>query len=159
MSLPSVNFLHHTVSRYSPDKMLKIKGNTARSKVTSKPHHDVTHLRPLSDVPATYQLPTQYGVSRYSPDKNRKVQVTMGWLKIKSRSHNDFAYLHHLTNVPTKYQPSIPYSCCKIVHTRQPKRCSVDSRNFKKWGRSPTTTQNVGEGLKILGDDFMISLN
>ena len=36
---------------------------------------------------------------------------------------------------------------------------SVDSRNFKKWGRSPTTTQNVGEGLKILGDDFMISLN
>ena len=33
---------------------------------------------------------------------------------------------------------------------------SVDSRNFKKWGRSPTTTQNVGEGLKIMGDDFMI---
>ena len=24
------------------------------------------------------------------------------------------------------------------------------------WGRSPTTTQNVGEGLKILGDDFMM---
>ena len=35
---------------------------------------------------------------------------------------------------------------------------SVDSRNFKKWGRSPTTTQNMGEGLKILGDDFMIKL-
>ena len=33
---------------------------------------------------------------------------------------------------------------------------SVDSRNFKKWGRPPTTTQNVGEGLKILGDDFMM---
>ena len=33
---------------------------------------------------------------------------------------------------------------------------SVDSRNFKKWGRSPITTQNVGEGLKILGDDFMM---
>ena len=33
---------------------------------------------------------------------------------------------------------------------------SVDSRNFKEWGRSPTTTQNVGEGLKILGDDCMI---
>ena len=33
---------------------------------------------------------------------------------------------------------------------------SVDSRNLKKWGRSPTTAQNVGEGLKILGDDFMI---
>ena len=34
--------------------------------------------------------------------------------------------------------------------------CSVDSRNFKKWGRSPITAQNVGERLKILGDDFMI---
>ena len=33
---------------------------------------------------------------------------------------------------------------------------SVDSKNFKKWGRSPTTTQNVGEGLKIVGDDFMM---
>ena len=34
---------------------------------------------------------------------------------------------------------------------------SVDSRNFKKWGRSPTTAKIVGEGLKILGDDFMIN--
>ena len=33
---------------------------------------------------------------------------------------------------------------------------SVDSRNFKKWGRSPTTAQNVVEELKSLGDDFMI---
>ena len=33
---------------------------------------------------------------------------------------------------------------------------SVDSRNFKKWGRSPTTAQNVGERLKFLEDDFMI---
>ena len=41
--------------------------------------------------------------------------------------------------------------CCflKWVH-------SVDPRNFKKWEWSPTTVQNVGEGLKILGDDFMI---
>ena len=28
---------------------------------------------------------------------------------------------------------------------------SVDSRNFKKWGRSPTTTQNVGGGAKNSG--------
>ena len=35
---------------------------------------------------------------------------------------------------------------------------SVDSRNFKKWGLFPNTAQNVGEGLKILGDDFMIKL-
>ena len=39
---------------------------------------------------------------------------------------------------------------------------SVDSRNFKKWGGgggggSPTTAKIVAEGLKILGDDFMIN--
>ena len=33
---------------------------------------------------------------------------------------------------------------------------SVDSRNFNNWGLSPTTAQNVGAGLKILGDDFII---
>ena len=36
---------------------------------------------------------------------------------------------------------------------------SVDSRNFKKWGQSPTTAQNVGAELKNLGDNFLISLN
>ena len=35
---------------------------------------------------------------------------------------------------------------------------SVDSGNFKKWGLFPNTAKNVGEGLKILGDDFMIKL-
>ena len=43
-----------------------------------------------------------------------------------------------------------------ILNKKLKLNISVDSRNFKKWGRSPTTAQNVGEGLKILGDDFMI---
>ena len=37
---------------------------------------------------------------------------------------------------------------------------SVDSRNFKNWGRFPTTAQNWGgggQGLKNLGNNFMIS--
>ena len=53
------------------------------------------------------------------------------------------------------------FFACSTLHKQQKfvTAHSVDSRNFKKWGRSPTTTQNVGEGLKILGDDFMISLN
>ena len=55
--------------------------------------------------------------------------------KVKSGSDHDVAHLQPLTNIPTN---------------------SVDSRNLKKWGRSPTTAQNVGEGLKILGDGFMI---
>ena len=47
--------------RYSPDKILKVKVTTARSKVKSRSDHDVPHLQPLNNVPAKYQLPTPYG--------------------------------------------------------------------------------------------------
>ena len=61
MSLPSINFLHLMFLRYSPDKILKVKVTSATSKVKSRSHHDVAHLRPLTNVPAKYQLPTPYG--------------------------------------------------------------------------------------------------
>ena len=61
MSLPSINFLHLQFPRYSPDKILKVKVTTARSKVKSRSDHDVAHLQPLTNVPAKYQLPTPYG--------------------------------------------------------------------------------------------------
>ena len=47
--------------RYSPDKILKVKVTTARSKVKSRSDHDIAHLQPLTNVPAKYQLPTPYG--------------------------------------------------------------------------------------------------
>ena len=47
--------------RYSPDKILKVKVTTARSKVKSRSHHDVAQLHPLTNVPTKYQLPTPYG--------------------------------------------------------------------------------------------------
>ena len=34
----------------------------ARSKVKSRSHHDVAHLHALTNLPATYQLPTPYGL-------------------------------------------------------------------------------------------------
>ena len=53
--------------RYCPDKILKVKVTTTKSKVKSKSHHDVAHLQPPNNVPTKYQLPTPYGC-RYSPD-------------------------------------------------------------------------------------------
>ena len=47
--------------RYSPDKILKVKVITARSKVKSRTDHDVAHLQPPTNVPAKYELPTPYG--------------------------------------------------------------------------------------------------
>ena len=61
MSLPSINFYTLRFPRYSPDKILKVKVTTARSKVKSRSDHDVAHLQPLTNVPAMYQLPTPYG--------------------------------------------------------------------------------------------------
>ena len=46
--------------RYSPDKIVKLKVTTARSKVKSRPDHDVAHLHPLTNVPTKYQLPTPH---------------------------------------------------------------------------------------------------
>ena len=47
--------------RYSPDRILKLKVTTARSKVKSRSDHDVAHLHLLTNVPTKYQLPTPYG--------------------------------------------------------------------------------------------------
>ena len=47
--------------RYSPDKILKVKVTTAWSKVKSRSHLDIAHLRPQTNVPTKYQLPAPYG--------------------------------------------------------------------------------------------------
>ena len=47
--------------RNSLDKILKLMVTTKRSKVKSRSHHDVAHLKPLSNVPTKYQRPTLYG--------------------------------------------------------------------------------------------------
>ena len=59
MSLLSVNCVHLTNSKNSPDKVLKLMVTT-RSKVKPRSHHDVAHLQPLNNVPTKYQLPTLY---------------------------------------------------------------------------------------------------
>ena len=76
----------------------------ARSKVKSRSDHDVAHLQPLTNVPATYQLPTPYGCRDIArPDKIFKLKVTT------ARSDHDVAHLHPPTNVPAKYELPTPY--------------------------------------------------
>ena len=59
MSLPSINFLHHTVAEIHPGQDFKGQGHYG--KVKSRSHHDVTHIHTLTNVPTKYQLPTPYG--------------------------------------------------------------------------------------------------
>ena len=63
MYLPSIKFLHFTVSEIYPgqhfikrqtqrcNKILQVKVTTARSKVKSRSHHDVAYLHPPTNVP------------------------------------------------------------------------------------------------------------
>ena len=39
-------YIHLRFPRYSPDKILKVKVTSARSKVKSMSHHDAAHLQP-----------------------------------------------------------------------------------------------------------------
>ena len=58
MFLPSINFLHLTVSEIWPGQDFIGQGHY--SKVKSRSHHDVAHLHPLTNVPTKNQLPTPY---------------------------------------------------------------------------------------------------
>ena len=82
MSLPSINFLHLTVSEILPGQDFKGQGHYG--KVKSRSDHDVAHLQPLTNVPAKYQLPTPYGFrdiarTRFSNSRSlRQGQIKVG---------------------------------------------------------------------------------
>ena len=59
MSLPSINFLHLTISKIYPGQDVVCQGHYG--KVKSRSHHDDAHLHPLTNVPTKYQLQTPCG--------------------------------------------------------------------------------------------------
>ena len=61
MSLPSIIFLHLTVSEKYAGQDFIDQGHYGNVKVKSRSHHDMAHPHPLNNVPTKYQLPTPYG--------------------------------------------------------------------------------------------------
>ena len=110
MSLPTINFLHFTVSEILPGQNFKGQGHYGMVKCQIK----VTpwHCIPTTPNQCPYQVSTSYTLwfPRYSPDKIFKLNVTAARSNVKSRSHHDVAHLHPLNNVPTKYQLPTPYN-------------------------------------------------
>ena len=104
MTLPSINFLHLTVSEIQPRQDFIGQGHYG--KVKSGSHHDVAHLHPLTSVQTSINF-LQLTVSEIWPGQDFQTQGHYG--KVKSRSYHDVAHLHPLTNVPTKYQLPTPY--------------------------------------------------
>ena len=56
MFLPSINFLHLTVSEIWSRQDFQTQGHYG--KVKSRSHHDIAQLYPLTNVPTKYQFPT-----------------------------------------------------------------------------------------------------
>ena len=97
---------------YNPDMNLKLKVNTATSKVKTRSDHEIAYLHPLTNVSNFYTL----RFLRYSPDK---IFQTHGhYRKIKSRSHHDIGHLYPPSNVPTEYQLPAPYGFWVTAQTK-----------------------------------------
>ena len=108
------------VSRYSLDKILKVKVTIARSNVKSRSHHDNTYLHPLINVPIMYQTSYTLRFLRYSPDKilnsrslrqgqrlNRSLTTTLHTYTPQSMSLPSFNFLYLTV---TEIQPGQTFS-------------------------------------------------
>ena len=100
ISLPSINFLHLTVSEILSGQDFICGGHYGKVKGQIK-------VTPLRCTPTPNQCPYHVSTSytlqfpRYILNKVLKVKVITARPKVKSRSHHDVAHLHTLTNVPT----------------------------------------------------------
>ena len=117
MSLPSINFLHLTVSEIQPGQDFIGQGHYGKVKGQIKVTPWRCTTTPTNQCP--YQVSTSYTLQfpRYSPDKIFKLKVTTTRSKVKSRSDHDTAHLYPLTNVPTKYQLPTPYGFWDTART------------------------------------------
>ena len=62
MSLPSINFLHLTVSEIEPGQDFKGLRSLQQGQRSTQSHTMILHTKdPLTNVHTKYQLPTSYG--------------------------------------------------------------------------------------------------
>ena len=118
MSLLSINFLHLTVSKYSPDKILKVKVNTARSTVKSRSHYDNENCTPQQQ---SYQVSTSYTLQflRYRPDKCFKGQGHFSKVKGQTMTMHTYTPNQCPHQVTTSYTLWFPrYSPDKILKVK-----------------------------------------
>ena len=117
MSLPSINFLHLTVSEIYPGQDFIGEGHYG--KVKSRSHHDVAHLQPLTNGHTKYQLPTPYGFrdiawTRFSNSRSlRQGQIKVRPLRCTPTYPNQCPYqvstsytLQFLRYSPDKHFPA-----------------------------------------------------
>ena len=140
MSLPSIHFLHLTVSEIQPKQDFIGQGHYGKVKGQIKVRPWCCTPTPLNQY--SYQVSTSYTLQfpRYSPDQILEVKVTTARSKVKSRSHHDVAHLHPLTNVPTKDQLPTPYGFRDIARTRFHSSRSLQQGQIKvtPWRCTPT---------------------
>ena len=135
------------ILRYSPDKILKFKFTTARSKVNSRSHPDVAHLHLLTNVHTKYYLPTIYG-SRYIA-WTRFYRSRTGIYKVQSQIKVTpwQCTPTPLTNVPTKYHLPMPYGLWDILgwtgFLNLRSLCQGQRSKVTPWCCTPTPPTNI----------------
>ena len=82
----------------------------ARSKVKSRSHHNVAYLKPLSNAPTKYQLPTLYGLRDIAWITFFTLKVTRARSNVKSRSNQD-APAHRDPHPLARMPPPPPSGC------------------------------------------------
>ena len=125
--------------RYSPDKILKVKVTTARSKVKSRSHYDVAHLQSTTSVPTKYQLPTPYSFLHIARTRFYRSRSLQQGQRSNQGDIMMFAHLHPLTNVPSRYQLPTPYGFRDIAQIR-----FYRSRSLRQGQRS-----NQGQAMML----------
>ena len=90
VSLPSTFYTFRN-QRFSPNKILKVKVATARSKVKSRSHRAVAHLHPQPMVLPSINL-LYLIVPEIWPGQDFLAQCHYG--KVKSRPYHEVAHLH-----------------------------------------------------------------
>ena len=160
MSLPSINFLHLTVTEIQPIQDFIGQGHYGKAKGQIKVTIWLCTPTPPNQCP--YQVLTSYTLPflRYSPNKIFKLKVTTAKSKVKSRSDHDVTHLHLQTNVPTKYQLSTPYGFWDTALTNffpPPARPPILTPWVKTIPRQPLRAvgENPKPTLNILYDMYL----
>ena len=136
MSLPNINFPHHTVSKISHRHHFKDQGHYG--KVKSRSDNDVAHLHPLTNIPTKYQLPTPYGFRDIAWTRFYRSRSLRQGQRSNQESDHDIAHLHPLTNVSTKNQLPTPYSFQDIAQTRFYRSMSLRQGQRSNQGQTMT---------------------
>ena len=116
MTLTVLNLHQQTDPKVQQDFTARV--NTARSKVNQCRTMTWAHLKPSTNVPTKYKLPTPYSLWDITWTRFYRSRSLQQGQRSNQGQTMTWAHLKPSTNVPTKYKLPTPYSLWDITWTR-----------------------------------------